>query len=261
MTVAVVLVALTVMADEKKSDLDEKALAIVKQVGELHKNAKSMHTEGVFASDVEDDNGKRHIKVEAVIDVEKPNRFAIRTRQDGDAKAGPDVVCDGKKLYAHAKKLKQYTEVEAANMPAIARALLQFGHANVGILFQNVLADNPYDALMEGVTKCTYAGKDKVDGEEAHHLKFEQPNLNWELWVATGDKPYVLKVFSVLEGDSGGKVSTVETYRNWIVDAAPAKDAFGFTPDAEAKKVKQIQASKRLGPPNAEVRARATFIS
>jgi hypothetical protein len=143
----------------------------------------------------------------------------------------------------HAKKLKQYTEDDAADMATIGQTLLQYGKANTGILFQNVLAENPYDALMEGVTKCTYAGKEKVDGEEAHHLKFEQPNLNWELWVATGDKPYVLKVLSVLEADSGGKVSTVETYRNWKVDAAPAKDAFGFTPDGEAKKVKQIQTS------------------
>jgi hypothetical protein len=112
---------------------------------------------------------------------------------------------------------------------------------------------------MEGVTTCTYAGKEKVDGEQAHHLKFEQPNLNWELWVATGDKPYVLKIQSV-QSDGDHKVSCVETYRNWKVDAAPAKDAFGFTPDAEAKKVKQIQASQRLEPPNAEVRARATLI-
>jgi hypothetical protein len=242
-TVALALLALTVRADEKKSDLDEKALAIVKQVGALHKNAKSMHTEGTFTSDIEGENGKRQMKVDAVVDVEKPNHFAIRTKLDGDSKAGPDLVCDGKKLYVHAKKLKQYTEDDAADMPAIGGTLLQYGKANTGILFQNVLADDPYEALMEGVTKCTYAGKEKVDGEETHHLKFEQPSLNWELWVATGDKPYVLKVLSVLEDGSGNKVSTVETYKNWKVDAAPGKDTFTFTPDGEAKKVKEIRSA------------------
>jgi hypothetical protein len=174
--------------------------------------------------------------------MEKPNHFSLRTKLDGDPKSGPDVVCDGKKLYLQAKKLKQYVEDDAADLPTIGQSLLGVGKANTGILFQNVLADNPYEALMEGVTKCTYAGKEKVNGEETHHLKFEQPNLNWELWVAAEGKPYVLKVLSVLEGDNG-KVSTIETYRNWKVDAEPAKDAFTFTPDGEAKKVKEIRSS------------------
>jgi hypothetical protein len=38
------------------------------------------------------------------------------------------------------------------------------------------------------------------------------------------------------------KVVTVETYKEWKLDATPDKGAFGFTPPADAKKVKTLKA-------------------
>jgi hypothetical protein len=233
------LLALPARSDDAKKDaLDPKVLDIVKQVGALHKNAKSMHVEGSVVTDVEGDGGKRQIKADVVYDLERPNRFALRTKLDGSSEAGPDIVCDGKKLIVHAKRMKQYTEGDAEDLAAIGQLLPQFRGPNTGLLFQNVLSEDPYETLMSGVTAASYAGKEKVNGTEAHHLKFEQPGLNWELWVAAEGKPLVLKVASTLEGDNG-KATSVETYKSWKVDAPLAKDAFSYTP-GESKKVKEI---------------------
>jgi len=239
------LVTLLARADEKKKDekkdpLEPKALEILKQVGALHKDAKSMHVEGSVVTDLDNGDGKRQIKSEIVYDLERPNRFAMKTRLDGDKGAGPDVVSDGKKLFVHAKRVKQYTEDDASKgLADLGPMLLQFGQANTGILFQNVLAEDPYEQLMEGVTAASYAGKEKVNGTDTHHLKFEQPGMNWELWIAAEGKPFVLKASSGRENDNG-KMTTVETYKNWKVDAAPAKETFTYTPGTESKKVDQI---------------------
>ncbi len=220
-------------------DLDKKVLDIVKQVGEMHKSAKSLHTEATVVTDADGDQGKRQTKVTAVYDLEKPNRLSLRTRVDGDDKAGPDIVCDGKKLFVHRKKQKEYTEAEPADLSDMGQTVLQLGFPNTGMLFANVLSADPYDALMTGVTECQYAGKEKVGGVDAHHLKFVQPGLDWELWVAAEGKPRVLKALSKLEnGDR--KVTITETYQNWKVDEPPAKDAFTFTPDKETKKVSEF---------------------
>jgi hypothetical protein len=225
---------------KKKTEMDPKVLGFVKQVAELHKNAKSMHAEVSIASDIVGGEGNRQVKSEATYDMEKPNHFALKTRVDGSAAAGPDIVCDGKKLFVHAKKLKQYTEDDPIeDLTGVGRTLQGLGPVNVGMLFANVLTDDPYETLMDGVTTCSYAGTEKVNGTEAHHLKFEQPGMKWELWVAAAGKPVVLKARSVQEGDNG-KLTTVETYQNWKIDAAAPKEAFSFAPNAESKKVKSI---------------------
>jgi hypothetical protein len=150
-----------------------------------------------------------------------------------------DVISDGNKLYTIAKTHKEYTEEEPFKSMSEAGPKLQLlGLPNSGLLFQNTLTADPYDSLMEGVTSARYVGTDKVNGVEAHHLKFEQPGLKWELWVAATGKPVVLKAASLGEGD-GGKVTTVETYQNWNIDADAAKDAFNFSPDG-SKKVKSF---------------------
>jgi hypothetical protein len=225
----------------KKSDLEPKALDILKQVAAVHKDAKSMHVEVLVLTNIDGADQKRQVKTEATYDMEKPNRFALKTKIDGKSDTGPDLVCDGKKTITHAKSMKQFTEEAAVSgLAEIGERLQQFRLPTTGILFQNVLTEDPYETLMQGVEVARYAGTEKVNGMEAHHLKFEQPALKWELWVAATGKPVVLKALSQLEADDA-KRTVAETYQNWKIDGETAKDAFTFTPSAESKKVKEIK--------------------
>jgi hypothetical protein len=224
--------------DAKAKELDKKVTDLVKQVTDLYKNAKSLHVEAAVETHVEATDQKREIKSAAVYDLMKPNLFALETRLNGDANAGPNVVCDGKILFVHAKRLKQYTETEAPeDLAGVGRVLPTFGHAATGMLFQNLLTDEPYETLMDGVTECSYKGKEKVNETEAHHLAFAQPDMKWELWVAAEGKPLVLKASSTRDIENG-KMTTVETYREWKVDDKPAKSIFSFTAPEGVKKVK-----------------------
>jgi hypothetical protein len=237
---ALTLVALPAGAGTgpERKDLDKKVLDLVKRATDLYKNAKLLHVEADMVTHVEEGGRKREIKSTAVYDLEKPNLFSLKTRLDGDANAGPDVVCDGKKLFVHAKRLKQYTETDAPeDLAGVGRVLPKFGHVSTGMLFQNVLTEDPYDTLIDGVTACSYGGKVKVNGAEAHHLTFAQPDMKWELWVAAGGQPLVLKAASTRALEKGA-ITTVETYKDWKVDAAPAKSLFSFTAPAGVKKVK-----------------------
>jgi hypothetical protein len=240
---ALTLVVLRAGADDAKqaNNLDKKVLDLVKQAADVYRNAKSLHVEAEVNTQIEDGEQKRQIKSDAVYDMEKPNLFSLKTRLNGDVNAGPDITSDGKKLFIHAKRLKQYTEDDAPEeLSAMGRVIPQFGHPTTGMLFQNLLTDDPYETLMDGVTSCSYAGKEKVDDKEAHHLKFEQPGLNWELWVAAEGKPLVLKAASA-QTTENGKANTVETYKNWKLDSSPAKETFSFATPEGSKKVKVIQ--------------------
>jgi hypothetical protein len=67
-------------------------------------------------------------------------------------------------------------------------------------------------------------------------MKFVQPQFDWELWVASEGKPVVLRMISISKmGDN--QSTTTETYKNWKIDEAPAKDAFTFKAPKDATKV------------------------
>jgi hypothetical protein len=233
--------------DDKKGpgkELDKKVVAIVKEVGALYQGAKSVQVEATLATTVQEGEDKRETNINATFVVERPNHFALRSRHANDANAGLEAVCDGKTLYLHGRRLKQYTETAAPEgLAGIGQKLFRFGSVPTGMLFQNLLTDDPGGALMDGVTACSYAGMEKIGDAMAHHLTFTQPEFQWELWTAADGKPFVLKMSSSRSTD-GGKMTTVETYKNWKIDGAVDKGAFEFKAPGDAKKVEDFNSRR-----------------
>ncbi|HEV3299075.1 MAG TPA: DUF2092 domain-containing protein [Planctomycetaceae bacterium] len=228
----------TLRAEDK---LDKKVVELVKKVGDLYKNAKTLHAEGTLVTNVDNDGKKREIKVTAVYDVERPNRLSLKTTFNGDPKQGPDVISDGKKVTVYRKALHQYVQEDAPkDMGELGVKVLQLSPAAAGILFANVLGDDPADSLMQGVNSCSYIGMDKVDGTPAHRMKFSQDQFDWEMWVAAEGKPFVLRMTHSADGDNG-KLTASETYKNWAVDAPVGKEAFTFSAPKDATKVDEFK--------------------
>lgn len=223
-----------------KTEMDPKVLEIVKQVGTLYKNAKSLQVEGKVETTRDMDGEKNQMKVSMAYAFERPNQFALRTQLAEDKNAGMVMVSDGKTLFTHARRMKKYTEASTPeDIASIGRKLARFGQPSTGMLFQNILLEDPNETLLDGVTSCKYVGNEKVGETSAHHLTFTQAEFNWDLWVASEGKPFVLKMSNVRSGDDA-KVSTVETYKNWKVDAPIEKTTFAFETPKDATKVKSL---------------------
>ncbi len=228
---------------DKGDKLDKKAVELCKKVGDFYKNAKTLHMEGTFVTKADNNGEKRERNVTAVYEIERPNRLSLKTQIDGDAKKGPDIISDGKKLTVYRKALKQYVEEDAPkDVSGLGAKVLPIGPAMTGILVPNLLNDDPGDALLQGVNSCSYVGLDKVDGTSAHHMKFSQDQFDWEMWVAAEGKPFVLRMSQSVDGQNG-KSTFTETYKNSTVDAPAGKDAFTFTPPKEAAKVDEFKES------------------
>jgi hypothetical protein len=220
--------------------LDKKVVDLVMKAGDVIKNAKSLHAEGIVESVVQGDD-KQQTKVKLSYDVEKPNRIALHSQRQDDKSAGVDLVSNGKTMFTNARRLKQYTEKEAPDSLAeIAVSLPRLTVPQVGILFRNILTENPGETLIEGVTACSKVGEEKIDSVTAHHLKFSQPDFDWELWVAAEGTPYILKMLSNLSGGDNKLVLT-ETYKNWKINEPMDEKTFTFVPSKDAKKVKVLQ--------------------
>ena len=76
----------------------------------------------------------------------------------------------------------------------------------------------------------------------AQHFAFRQPGVDWQIWIAKGEKPAPLRVVIVASDDPARP--QFEADLTW--DTAPqfAADTFMFTPPANAKAIPIVSAAR-----------------
>jgi hypothetical protein len=57
----------------------------------------------------------------------------------------------------------------------------------------DLLSGNIYEALMPEVTNVKDLGSGVIRGVEADHLAFRTGEVDWQIWIAQGDRPYPLR--------------------------------------------------------------------
>ncbi|HZW33807.1 MAG TPA: DUF2092 domain-containing protein [Isosphaeraceae bacterium] len=217
------------------------AEAVLRQTTDFYKKVKS------FAVDVERTQkmGAITMKTTIAIAVQRPNRFAIRTK--GGGPAGIDVVSDGKTLCVSITPLQKYTEgeapdsVEGLGNDPIVQGILQ------GLMIGELCADDPYAKLMEGVKTATNAGQETLDGVKTHHLKFTQDQFDWEMWIAASGEPLIRRiVVDLTKGLANSplaqqfknqKLDLTQDFKDWRIDQSVDEKSFAFEPPKGAQKV------------------------
>jgi hypothetical protein len=223
--------------------------------------ASHLQTSRTFRCDVsflinsEMEGMKQEISATYALAVEKPNRLALRYVR---GMAGNNVICNGTNLVIHAVSLNRYQETEA---PKTFEQFAQgVGPMSGNMLFaDNLIREDIYASIMEGVIKVSYAGRDTVEGVECDHLKFTQEQFDWELWLTPGLKPVVVQVLNDLskglgstvgEGASpkGMRMTVLNRFSNWVVEGPLPAGTFEFKPPAGARKADALFDSDDEGP-------------
>lgn len=204
------------------------------------KNSFQVQFEQQLAMDM---NGmKNSMESKSQMTFERPNRISIR---QSDAPTGVDIISDGKQLSISLPSLKQYSQSPAPKTfeELLTNPLVNGAGAGRGPLL-DVFASDPYKSLMEGVTSVTYAGRDKIGDIDTHHLKLEQPQFDWEMWLTVDSQPNLVQAkfdMSKLFAAGGpqfqnAKMTVTQQYKNWKFDVPPPAETFTFVPPAGAKK-------------------------
>ena len=186
--------------------------------------------------------------------VERPNKLAIRT--EGPGPGGMDLISDGKTMTLTIAPLKKYVQnlapesVSALFDEPVTQGILL--NSLQGSMVAELIVDDPYKALMEGVTSSTYAGTDDVSGGKAHHLKFTQDQFDWEVWVAAEGDPLLLKASMDLAKTlannpdaqkqlKGQKYEVVHLFKSWKIGGPVPAKAFAFDPPAGMEKADSLE--------------------
>ena len=97
-----------------------------------------------------------------------------------------EAFFDGKTVSLSGKKRGVYVQKEVAGTTDDALNMIT---SQIGIDLPGVdlLISDPYAVLSSGVTSSGYHGTAYVQGVECHHLSFREDDVDWQLWVKTGD--------------------------------------------------------------------------
>lgn len=164
--------------------------------------------------------------------LERPAHFYI-TRQGRFADMA--LYFDGSKLSIFGKGMNAYLQKDVAGtIDDAIRALEQ--SSDLGLPGADLLLANPYAALAAGVTSSGYYGTANVGGVECHHLAFRTPQVDWQLWVKTGNAPLPMKYVITTKWMTGAPQYSVQL-SDWNTKPVMSAGQFTFVAPADAKKL------------------------
>ncbi|HWB13468.1 MAG TPA: DUF2092 domain-containing protein [Pirellulales bacterium] len=234
------------------SEAADDAYAVLRRVSSFYQKTKSFQVDYSLETFV---GGGESVasQSQAKITFERPNRFAMH---GGGGWEGPDVVCDGKRVWMSTPSLSEYTQSPA---PQSLDQLLTNSGAKGWRPLLELFSERAYELLMGNVRRGDYIGLEKIGDVEVDHLRFECHEFNWDAWVAIGERPRLLRARFELPSAAGDAKSRgphatclntilVQDYDNWRFDEPTPSDAFAFEPPPSAKKVDNLSLSGRRRP-------------
>jgi hypothetical protein len=135
---------------------------------------------------------------------------------------------DGKSMTLYNPNEKVYATEPA---PDTIEKMIELAREKIGILLPaaDLLYRNAFQLMMQDVTLAAVVGKSVIGGVTCDHLLFSRPEVDFQLWIADGAKPWPLK-YVVTETGTAERLSITTLLSDW--NTAPAVDdaLFHFVP-------------------------------
>ena len=171
------------------------------------------------------------------ISVSRPDK-ARMVRHGGFADI--ELTYDGKQISILGKLTKSYAQVSVPGTLANAINFLRTD-LDLEIPGGDLLLPNIYDALMVDVKSGAYWGTTHVGGIDCHYLAFRGADVDWQIWISTGDKPLPIKMVITSKWMAGAPQYALRL-SNWKTGVQFPAAFFDFKPPADARKLEAVSA-------------------
>lgn len=180
------------------------------------------------------ENQKLALASSGTVTLDRPDKLRA-TRHGGFADV--EMVFDGKTISLLGKDENIYAQAE---VPGTIDHLVDELRDKFGkpLPAADLLMSDPYDQLMPLVTDVKDLGSGVIRGEECDHLAFRtSEGVDWQIWIAQGDRPYPCRYVVTSTKVPGVPQYTIDV-RSWKTGDQVASDDFSFKAPPDAKQVK-----------------------
>jgi hypothetical protein len=162
----------------------------------------------------------------------RPDKLRVM-RMGGFANA--EMVFDGKTVTLLGKNANLYAQIEApGTIDQLVDVLRDKYHRPVP--GADLLMSDPYNELMPLVEDVKDLGSGVIRGAECDHLAFRTKEVDWQIWIAQGAKPYPCRYVITSKVVAGSPEYTLDV-RGWKSGAEVASDDFKLAIPQGAKKI------------------------
>ena len=165
----------------------------------------------------------------AVLD--RPDKIRA-TRSGGHADV--EMSFDGKTLTLLGKNLNIYAQQEVPG--TVDNLVDELRKQNRPLPAADLLLSDPYEALMLDVVDVKDLGSGVIGGVECNYLAFRAKEVDWQIWIAQGDRPYPCR-YVISSTFMDGEPQYSIQIRDWKAGDEVAATDFTFKNTTDAKKV------------------------
>jgi hypothetical protein len=191
----------------------------------------SVHTQNTL-EDVLDSGHRVDFDVSSSVIVSRPNK--IRAERKGEL-IDQAFYYDGKTLTLYNPSDKVYATVP---VPGTFEGVFKFMYESLGFLVpvSDLVYPNAFPLLMQDVTFAKVVGKAFIGGVKCDHLLFSRPGVDFQVWVADGDRPLPRK-YVVTDTTTPALLSITTVMSDWNVAPSVADSRFTFVPPKGTKAI------------------------
>ena len=200
-------------------------------------NAISFDFDAILEVVTKDDQ-KLALASSGAVVLNRPGKIRA-TRAGGHADI--EMLFDGETLTLFGKNANLYTQVSTpGSLDNLVEELRE--KYSRPLPAADLLLSDPYGALMADVTDVKDLGSGVIGGVECDHLAFRKEAVDWQIWIAQGERPYPCRYVVTSKGLPLSPQYSIQI-RDWKTGDEAVSDDFSFKNATEAKKVdlKDIQ--------------------
>ena len=165
----------------------------------------------------------------AVLD--RPDKIRA-TRSGGHADV--EMSFDGKTLTLLGKNLNVYAQQDVPG--TVDNLVDELRKQNLPLPAADLLLSDPYEALMLDVVDVKDLGSGVIGGVECNYLAFRAKEVDWQIWIAQGDRPYPCR-YVISSTFIDGEPQYSIQIRDWKAGDEVAATDFTFKNPTDAEKV------------------------
>ncbi|MCZ6860964.1 MAG: DUF2092 domain-containing protein [Alphaproteobacteria bacterium] len=235
--VAALTIGLASASEARADEADAKRLLKAMSDYMAAQNAISFGYDSILEI-VTQDEQKLALASSGAVTLNRPDRVRA-TRSGGFVDI--EMLFDGKTLTLLGKAVNIYTQVDVPGTVAhLIDELRDKYHRPLPAA--DLLLPNAYDELMLDVVDIKDLGSGVIGGVECDFLAFRKEHVDFQIWIAQGDRPYPCRFVITSRLVANGPQYSIQI-RDWKTGDAVASDDFSFrnTTNADQIALKDLQ--------------------